>query len=142
MVSRSSTTSSRRTLSVIWSRSWLSPASTSETTLRRILRRLRMRLIPFLFSNFNQSQLVNIDLRQVRSGGRPSVLSDNGSTPAGGGGPGQPSHLVYLERLKKLRAAGGLSQEAGSVDQENVENYSKTSSAYSSSGKIHHTNQP
>ena len=80
----------------------------------------------------------------MRSGGRPSVLSDNGSTPAGGGGggPGQPSHLVYLERLKKLRAAGGLSQEAGSVDQENVENYSKTSSAYSSSGKINHTNQP
>ena len=31
--------------------------------------------------------------------------------------------MVYLERLKKLRAAGGLA-ETGNVDQENVENYS------------------
>merc|ERR1719500_1761244 len=47
---------------------------------------------------------------------RSSVLSDN--TPAQGS---QPQHLVYLERLKKLRAAGGLSEPA---DQENVENFS------------------
>ena len=31
--------------------------------------------------------------------------------------------MVYLERLKKLRAAGGLA-ETGNIDQENVENYS------------------
>ena len=56
-------------------------------------------------------------------------------------GGGQPQHLVYLERLKKLRAAGGLTEPGPghplpgpTLDQENVENYSKTqpSSAYSS----------
>jgi len=47
---------------------------------------------------------------------RTSVLSDNTSAQGS-----QPQHLVYLERLKKLRAAGGLSEPA---DQENVENYS------------------
>jgi len=51
---------------------------------------------------------------------RPSVLTDN-VIPAGG--EGQPQHLVYLERLKRLRAAGGLSEP---VDQEKVENYSKS----------------
>ena len=48
--------------------------------------------------------------------------------------------MVYLERLKKLRAAGGLA-ETGNIDQENVENYSarvkaeagQASTAYSSS---------
>ena len=47
--------------------------------------------------------------------------------------------MVYLERLKKLRAAGGLA-ETGNIDQENVENYSarvkaeagQASTAYSS----------
>ena len=68
----------------------------------------------------------------MRHGSRPTILSDNNPAPASG----QPQHLVYLERLKKLRAAGGLA-EPGNVDQENVENYSKTqhsqqSSAYSS----------
>jgi len=64
---------------------------------------------------------------EVRSGGggapvsgipapRPTVLSDN--TTASGS---LPQHLVYLERLKKLREKGGLSDHA---DQENVENYS------------------
>jgi cytoskeleton-associated protein 5 len=50
---------------------------------------------------------------------RTSVLSDN--TAVGGSQGSQPQHLVYLERLKKLRAAGGLSEPA---DQENVENFS------------------
>lgn len=59
---------------------------------------------------------------------RPSVLTDN-VIPAGAGG--QPQHLVYLERLKRLRAAGGLSEP---VDQENVENYSKSGSTQASSG--------
>merc|ERR550532_3444937 len=43
-----------------------------------------------------------------------------------------PQHLVYLERLKKLRAAGGLA-ETGNVDQENVENYSARVKAESGS---------
>merc|ERR1712156_154754 len=37
---------------------------------------------------------------------RPSVLTDNVNSASGG----QPQHLVYLERLKRLRAAGGLSE--------------------------------
>ena len=40
--------------------------------------------------------------------------------------------MVYLERLKKLRAAGGLA-ETGNVDQENVENYSARVKAESGS---------
>ena len=65
------------------------------------------------------------------------MLSDNnpGGGQGGGGGGGQPQHLVYLERLKKLRAAGGLTDAGGNIDQENVENYSKSqqqSSAYTS----------
>ena len=40
--------------------------------------------------------------------------------------------MVYLERLKKLRAAGGLA-ETGNVDQENVENYSARVKAESAS---------
>ena len=48
---------------------------------------------------------------------RTSVLSDNTAAPGS-----QPQHLVYLERLKKLRAAGGLSSDP--ADQENVENFS------------------
>jgi len=43
----------------------------------------------------------------------------------------QPQHLVYLERLKRLRAAGGLSEP---VDQENVENYSKSGPPQPGSG--------
>merc|ERR1712025_1519453 len=57
---------------------------------------------------------------------RPSVLTDN----VGSAG-GQPQHLVYLERLKRLRAAGGLSEP---VDQENVENYSKSGPTQPGSG--------
>ena len=72
-------------------------------------------------------------LCQVRQGSRPAVLTDN--NPSSVPSSGQPQHLVYLERLKKLRAAGGLA-DAGNVDQENVENYSKSQnpppSAYSS----------
>jgi len=59
---------------------------------------------------------------------RPSVLTDNVMSAGAGG---QPQHLVYLERLKRLRAAGGLSEP---VDQENVENYSKTGPTQASSG--------
>jgi len=59
---------------------------------------------------------------------RPSVLTDN-VIPGGAGG--QPQHLVYLERLKRLRAAGGLSEP---VDQENVENYSKSGPTQPGSG--------
>ncbi len=40
--------------------------------------------------------------------------------------------MVYLERLKKLRAAGGLA-ETGNTDQENVENYSARVKAESGS---------
>jgi len=57
---------------------------------------------------------------------RSTVLSDN-TTVSGS----QPQHLVYLERLKKLRAAGGLSEPA---DQENVENYSSGIPAPHSTG--------
>jgi hypothetical protein len=46
--------------------------------------------------------------------------------------------LVYLEKLRRLRAQGGLESESRNIDQENVENYSNTvtgsSSSYSSSG--------
>merc|ERR550532_3948409 len=73
---------------------------------------------------------------EVRQGSRPSVLSDSNPASAGGVG-GQPQHLVYLERLKKLRAAGGLA-DTGNVDQENVENYSarvKAESGISSQGQ-------
>jgi len=94
-------------------------------------------LEPFLaqssqyFRDYIERGLKKIE-EEVRHGSRPTVLSDNNPAPASG----QPQHLVYLERLKKLRAAGGLA-EPGNVDQENVENYSKTqhsqqSSAYSS----------
>merc|ERR1712088_761967 len=73
---------------------------------------------------------------------RTSVLSDN--TAVGGSQGSQPQHLVYLERLKKLRAAGGLSEPA---DQENVENFSggvssgvregyNIGSGYSSGGRL------
>ena len=48
------------------------------------------------------------------------MLSDNNP------GPGQPQHLVYLEKLRKLRAQGGLESDSRNVDQENVENYSNT----------------
>ena len=61
-----------------------------------------------------------ISLLQVRQGPKPQVLSD--SNP----GPGQPQHLVYLEKLRKLRAQGGLESDSRNVDQENVENYSNT----------------
>ena len=57
---------------------------------------------------------------QVRQGPKPQVLSDNNP------GPGQPQHLVYLEKLRKLRAQGGLESDSKNVDQENVENYSNT----------------
>ena len=96
-------------------------------------------LEPFLaqssqyFRDYIERGLKKIE-EEVRGGGKPSVLSDNGpSVPSSVGSAGQPSHLVYLERLKKLRAAGGLT-EGGSVDQENVENYSKTTSSGYSSG--------
>ena len=56
----------------------------------------------------------------MRQGPRPQVLSDNNP------GPGQPQHLVYLEKLRKLRAQGGLESDSRNVDQENVENYSNT----------------
>ena len=48
---------------------------------------------------------------QVRGGeeGRSRVLASYG----GGDKPGQPQHLVYLERLKRLRAAGGLTEQVG-----------------------------
>jgi len=59
---------------------------------------------------------------------RPSVLTDN-VIPGSAGS--QPQHLVYLERLKRLRAAGGLSEP---VDQENVENYSKSGPTQPGSG--------
>merc|ERR1712123_373742 len=59
---------------------------------------------------------------------RQGVLQDN--TQQGGGGS-LPQHLVYLERLKRLRAAGGLSEPA---DQENAENYSKSGPTQASSG--------
>jgi len=92
-------------------------------------------LEPFLaqssqyFRDYIERGLKKIE-EEVRQGSRPSVLSD--SNPGGGGG--QPQHLVYLERLKKLRAAGGLTDAGGNIDQENVENYSKTqqTSAYTS----------
>lgn len=68
---------------------------------------------------------------EVKQGSKPQVLSDNSA-----GVPGQPQHLVYLEKLRKLRAQGGLESDSRNVDQENVENYSKTltgsSSGYSS----------
>ena len=62
----------------------------------------------------------------MRGGSRPQVLSD--SNP----GSGQPQHLVYLEKLRKLRAQGGLESDSRNQDQENVENYSKTLAASSS----------
>ena len=58
------------------------------------------------------------------------MLSDNNP------GPGQqPQHLVYLEKLRKLRAQGGLERESDSknVDQENVENFSNTGPASATS---------
>ena len=61
-----------------------------------------------------------IVLFQVRQGPKPQVLSDNNPVP------GQPQHLVYLEKLRKLRAQGGLESDSKNVDQENVENYSNT----------------
>merc|ERR1712059_85242 len=89
-------------------------------------------LEPFLaqssqyFRDYIERGLKKIE-EEVRGGGggapvsgipapRSTVLSDNTTAPGS-----QPQHLVYLERLKKLRAAGGLSDPA---DQENVENYS------------------
>jgi len=96
-------------------------------------------LEPFLaksseyFRDYIERGLKSIE-QEVRSGGsgipapisRPSVLSDNRA------GSGQPTHLMYLERLKKLRAAGGLDP----ADRENVENFSSTgtttTSGYSS----------
>ena len=75
-------------------------------------------------------------LVQVRQGSRPQVLSDNSPGSNSGGGAGQPQHLVYLEKLRKLRAQGGLESDSRNQDQENVENFSKTvtgsSSGYSS----------
>ena len=56
----------------------------------------------------------------MRQGPKPQVLSDNNPVP------GQPQHLVYLEKLRKLRAQGGLESDSKNVDQENVENYSNT----------------
>ena len=69
-----------------------------------------------------------ISLFQVRQGPKPQVLSDNNP------GPGQqPQHLVYLEKLRKLRAQGGLESDSKNVDQENVENYSNTGPASATS---------
>ena len=82
-----------------------------------------------------------ISLIQVRQGPKPQVLSDNNP------GPGQqPQHLVYLEKLRKLRAQGGLESDSKNVDQENVENYSNTgpgsATSYSSGfGEIDHSYQ-
>ena len=75
-------------------------------------------------------------LFEVRQGSKPLVLSDNNP-----GGAAQPQHLVYLEKLRKLRAQGGLESESRNQDQENVENYSRTltgsTSGYSSGiGKV------
>lgn len=100
-------------------------------------------LEPFLaqssqyFRDYIERGLRKIE-EEVRQGSRPTVLSDSNPASTGGVG-GQPQHLVYLERLKKLRAAGGLA-ETGNIDQENVENYSarvkaeagQASTAYSS----------
>ena len=75
--------------------------------------------------------ILMIILIQVKQGSKPLVLSDNNP-----GGAAQPQHLVYLEKLRKLRAQGGLESDSRNQDQENVENYSKTltgsSSGYSS----------
>ena len=75
-----------------------------------------------------------IALFQVRQGPKPQVLSDNNP------GPGQPQHLVYLEKLRKLRAQGGLESDSKNVDQENVENYSNTVPGSSGFGEwlLHH----
>jgi len=54
---------------------------------------------------------------------RQGVLQDN--TQQGGGGS-LPQHLVYLEKLKRLRAAGGLTEP---IDQENVENFAARNQA-------------
>merc|ERR550532_3079938 len=69
---------------------------------------------------------------EVRQGSRPQVLSDNSPGSNSGGGAGQPQHLVYLEKLRKLRAQGGLESDSRNQDQENVENFSKTLAASSS----------
>ena len=51
---------------------------------------------------------------QVRGGeeGHSRVLSSY----SGGDRHDQPQHLVYLERLKRLRAAGGLTDQVGRGD--------------------------
>jgi len=104
-------------------------------------------LEPFLaksstyFREYIERGLRNVE-QEVRGGGggapappsstnRGSVLSDSNTT-------GQPAHMVYLERLKRLRAAGGLE----TADQENMEHIrenipsagqqTNTSSGYSS----------
>jgi len=56
---------------------------------------------------------------------RPPVLSAHPPSGPSQGSGSQPPHLMYLERLKKLRAAGGLTEP---MDQENVENYSRSGS--------------
>lgn len=94
-------------------------------------------LEPFLaksseyFRDYIERGLKSIE-QEVRNGGsgipaptnRPSILTDN-RTVSGG----QPTHLMYLDRLKKLRSAGGLDP----ANRENVENYSNapTSTNYS-----------
>lgn len=82
------------------------------------------------FRDYIERGLKKIE-EEVKQGSKPLVLSDNNP-----GGAAQPQHLVYLEKLRKLRAQGGLESDSRNQDQENVENYSKTltgsSSGYSS----------
>merc|ERR1711915_857670 len=69
-------------------------------------------LEPFLaqssqyFRDYIERGLKKIE-EEVKQGSKPLVLSDNNP-----GGAAQPQHLVYLEKLRKLRAQGGLESDS------------------------------
>merc|ERR1719447_1764059 len=75
-------------------------------------------LEPFLaqssqyFRDYIERGLKKIE-EEVKQGSKPLVLSDNNP-----GGAAQPQHLVYLEKLRKLRAQGGLESDSRNQDQE------------------------
>lgn len=110
-------------------------------------------LEPFLvksseyFRNYIERGLKSIETETNGSSGSQRVLtestkrsamdnhSDTASNSGGGGGGSVAPHLLYLDRLKKLRAQGGLDR-TGSVDTSSGVGTSITSSSASSVYKI------
>lgn len=107
-------------------------------------------LEPFLvksseyFRNYIERGLKSIEAETNNGGNQQRILSDSNNSKNGDSSSAQAPHLLYLDRLKKLRAQGGLDRAASSetssgigtgshykISATSMESYSSTRSNYS-----------